>query len=315
MPEKNGSTGQDLAVFPALVGEFMDYLAVERNYSLHTRAGYESDLRQFYEFLKEEGRWGAEPAPKGVSEAAVTSFVYRLHGSCRKVSIARKLSSIRSFFRFLIRKGLASSNPAELVATPKAEKYLPAVLTAEEAKSLVEAPALKHEGADDNRNALRDLAILEVLYSSGIRVSELTGLDMKDVDLSAGTMKVLGKGGKERIAFLGDFAKGSLKAYIDFRGGHDGPVFLGKGQQRITPRTIQRLVKAYTVSCGISKDPTPHALRHSFATHLLDAGADLRSIQELLGHAKLSTTQRYTKVGIQKMMEAYDSAHPRAKKK
>jgi len=313
MPEKNGSTGQDLAVFPARVCEFMDYLAVERNFSLHTRDGYESDLRQFYEFLKEEGRWGVEPAPAAVNEAAVTSFVYRLHGECRKVSIARKLSAIRSFFRFLIRKGLAASNPAELVATPKAEKYLPAVLTGEEAKSLVEAPALKKEGAGDNRNALRDLAILEVLYSSGIRVSELTGLDMKDIDLTNGTLKVLGKGGKERIAYLGDYAKSSLRAYIGGRS--HGPVFVGKGQGRITPRTIQRLVKIYTASSGITKDPTPHALRHSFATHLLDAGADLRSIQELLGHAKLSTTQRYTKVGIQKMMEAYDSAHPRAKKK
>lgn len=311
MPEKSGSKTPDKAMFPALVAEFMDYLAVERNFSPHTRAGYESDLRQFHEFLLEDGRWGAEPSR--LTEAAVTSFVYRLHGKCRKVSIARKLSSIRSFFRFLVRKGLASSNPAELVATPKIEKYLPAVLTAEEAKSLVEAPALKAEGKADNRNALRDLAILEVLYSSGIRVSELTGLDMKDLDLTNGTLKVLGKGGKERIAYLGDYAKSSLKAYIGGRS--HGPVFLGKGQTRITPRTVQRLVKIYTASSGITKDPTPHALRHSFATHLLDAGADLRSIQELLGHAKLSTTQRYTKVGIQKMMEAYDSAHPRAKKK
>ena len=312
MPEKSGSKTPDKASFPALVAEFMDYLAVERNFSPHTRAGYESDLRQFHEFLLEDGRWGAEPSR--LTEAAVTSFVYRLHGGRRKVSIARKLSSIRSFFRFLIRKGHAASNPAELVATPKIEKYLPAVLTAEEAKSLVEAPALKIEGKADNRNALRDLAILEVLYSSGIRVSELTGLDMKDIDLTAGTMKVLGKGSKERIAFLGDLAKGSLREYLRERGEHDGPVFPGKGSTRLTPRTIQRLVKAYTASCGISKDPTPHALRHSFATHLLDAGADLRVIQELLGHAKLSTTQRYTKVGIQKMLEAYDSAHPRAKK-
>ncbi|CAG1066835.1 Tyrosine recombinase XerC [uncultured bacterium] len=314
MPEKDGPKSPDAPIFPALAGEFMDYLAVERNYSVHTRAGYESDLRQFYEFLKEEGRWGEEPAPTDVTEAAVTSFVYRLHGGCRKVSIARKLSSIRSFFRFLIRKGLAASNPAELVATPKAEKYLPAVLTAEEAKSLVEAPALRHKGGED-RNALRDLAVLEVLYSSGIRVSELTGLDMKDVDLGAGTLKVLGKGGKERMAFLGEYAKGSLKAYIEKRGAEPGPVFLGKGQKRMTPRTVQRLVKGSSALSGITKDPTPHALRHSFATHLLDAGADLRAIQELLGHAKLSTTQRYTKVGIQKMMEAYDSAHPRAKKK
>lgn len=292
----------------------MDYLAVERNYSVHTMAGYESDLRQFYEFLKEEGRWGQEPAPTDVSEAAVTSFVYRLHGNCRKVSIARKLSSIRSFFRFLMRKGLAASNPAELVATPKAEKYLPAVLTAEEAKSLVEAPALKKRGEGDRRDSLRDLAILEVLYSSGIRVSELTGLDVSDVDLKSGTLRVIGKGSKERLAFLGDYALGSLEAYLAARGDEPGPVFLGRGRARITPRTVQRLVKECTGLSGIDKDPTPHALRHSFATHLLDEGADLRSIQELLGHAKLSTTQRYTKVGIQKMMEAYDSAHPRAKK-
>lgn len=314
MPEKDGPEGPEKAVFPALLGEFMDYLAVERNFSPHTRAGYEKDLRQFYGFLKEDGRWGEEPLPSSLNEAAVTSFVYRLHNDSRKVTIARKLSSIRSFYRFLIRKGLAAMNPAELVATPKAEKYLPAVLTAEEAKSLVEATTLKEEGRDNNRNALRDLAILEVLYSSGIRVSELTGLDMKDIDLSAGTLRVLGKGSKERIAFLGDYAKGSLKAYLKERGPEDGPVFLGKGGKRITPRTVQRLVKVCTVKSGITKDPTPHALRHSFATHLLDAGVDLRSIQELLGHAKLSTTQRYTKVGIQKMMEAYDSAHPRAKK-
>lgn len=312
MPEKNGSKTPCGAAFPALVAEFMDYLAVERNYSSHTMAGYESDLRQFREFIYEDGRFGEDPLR--LTEAAVTSFVYRLHGISRKVSIARKLSSIRSFFRFLVRKGYTSTNPAELVATPKIEKYLPAVLTAEEAKSLVEAPAMKTEGRADDRNALRDLAILEVLYSSGIRVSELTGLDMKDVDLASGTLKVLGKGSKERVAFLGEHAKSSLAAYFGERGGHDGPVFVGRGKKRITPRAVQRLVKACTVKSGIAKDPTPHALRHSFATHLLDAGADLRAIQELLGHAKLSTTQRYTKVGMQKMMEVYDSAHPRAKK-
>lgn len=312
MPEKSGSNAPGKDSFSVLVAEFMDYLAVERNFSPHTRAGYESDLGQFREFLLEDGRWASEPS--GLTEAAVTAFVYRLHGKCRKVSIARKLSSIRSFFRFLVRKGHASSNPAELVSTPKIEKYLPAVLTAEEAKSLVEAPALRQEGKADNRNALRDLAILEVLYSSGIRVSELTGLDMKDVDLAAGTLRVLGKGSKERIAFLGEFARGSLGEYMLQRGALEGPVFLGKGGRRMTPRAVQRLVKECTAKSGIAKDPTPHALRHSFATHLLDAGADLRSIQELLGHAKLSTTQRYTKVGIQKMMEAYDSAHPRAKK-
>lgn len=307
--------GPDNASFPRLVRQFMDYLAVERNSSAHTMASYERDLRQFYGFLKEDGNWGAEPDPAALGEQAVVSFVHWLHRrKSRKVTMARKLASIRSFFRFLVKKGLSGGNPAELVPTPKAEKFLPAVLTAEEAKSLVEAPALRDEGGKNDRNALRDLAILEVLYSSGIRVSELTGLDMKDVDLKAGTLRVLGKGSKERLAFLGELARGSLKAYLDESGRVEGPVFLGKGGGRLVPRTVQRLVKACTAISGITKDPTPHALRHSFATHLLDAGADLRVIQELLGHAKLSTTQRYTKVGIQKMMEAYDNAHPRAKK-
>ena len=282
--------------FERQVEGFISYLAVERNASPHTRQAYRRDLGQFHAFLVEDGRYGLSPDATEIDEAAVTSYVYWLYQGRRKVSIARKLASIRSFFRYLIRKGMADRNPAEGVPTPKIEKYLPVVMSVEEAGSLVEAPAL-----NEKKRSARDLAVLEVLYSSGIRVSELTGLDLKDVDLSAGTIKVLGKGGKERIAYLGRRAKASLEAYLNERG--------------ITPRSVQRLVKECAVLSGITKDPTPHALRHSFATHLLDAGVDLRAIQEMLGHAKLSTTQRYTKVSLSSMMEAYDKAHPRANMK
>ncbi len=294
--------------FERLAGDFISYLAVERNASPHTRDAYLRDLGQFHSFLVEDGRYGQHPDALRIDEAAVTAYVYWLYQGRRKVSIARKLASVRSFFRYLIRKGLIDRNPAEGVPTPKIEKYLPVVMSVEEAGSLVEAPA-----HNEKKRSLRDLAVLEVLYSSGIRVSELTGLDIKDMDLKAGTIRVLGKGGKERIAYLGARAKASLEAYLKERGSAEGPLFIGRGS-RITQRSVQRLVKECAQLSGISKDPTPHALRHSFATHLLDAGVDLRAIQEMLGHAKLSTTQRYTKVSLSSMMEAYDKAHPRAKK-
>ncbi|MBW7956847.1 MAG: tyrosine recombinase XerC [Deltaproteobacteria bacterium] len=294
-----------------LIEDFGSYLAVERNSSPNTRLGYMRDLEQFRSFLAENRGLGEDPDISRIDEAAVISFVYSLHGGRKKVSIARKLSSIRSFFRYLRRKGLAARNPAENVPTPKTEKYLPAVLTVEEASALVESPATE----DGRKTARRDLAILELLYSSGIRLSELTGLDLEDVDIEAGTMRVLGKGSKERIAYIGSKAREALMAYLDERGMRKGPLFTGKGKSgRVSQRTVERLLKLYVFRSGIMKDPTPHSLRHSFATHLLDAGADLRSIQELLGHSKLSTTQRYTRVGIAALMEAYDKAHPRARK-
>lgn len=292
-----------------LVEDFLTYLLVERNASENTRDNYYRDLVQFYVFLKE--KLGAEPDVHGIMEADISAFAYSIHAGCKKITAARKISAIRSFFRFLVKKRVICKNPAELISTPKVEKTLPPVLSVEEAQSLVEAPKKQGSAA-----ALRDLAILEVLYSSGIRVSELTGLDLKDVDLDAGTIKVLGKGGKERLAYLGDYAKQSMKAYMDcFRkqASYTCPVFTGRGG-RITARTVQRLVKKYVLTSGINKAPTPHALRHTFATHLLNAGVDLRSIQEMLGHSKLSTTQRYTRVGIASLMEAYDKAHPKAKK-
>jgi integrase/recombinase XerC len=306
----------------SLIDEFITYLAVERNSSAHTRLGYGRDLEQFRMFLKAGAAGGGEGAGAAgegepdigrVRAADVTAFVYSLHGDHKKSSVARKISSLRSFFRFLVKKGHLKSNPAELVPTPRADNFLPAVLTVEEAECLVEAP-----GSTDAGESLRDLAILETLYSSGIRVSELTGLKMKDMDLSAGTIRVVGKGGKERIAYLGKFAIESLGAYLKKRetgAPNDSPVFTGHDGRAVSQRTVQRLVKRYVLKSGINKNPTPHALRHSFATHLLDAGVDLRSIQEMLGHSKLSTTQRYTKVGIASLMEAYDRAHPLAKLK
>ncbi len=303
-----------------LVDEFIKYLSVERNASVNTRLGYGRDLRQFYFFAKDSGYFDSEDfGPGSVTEAIVTAFVYRLHNECGKAAVARKLSAIRSFFRFLVKKGVVKTNPAELVPTPKTEKFLPQVLTVEEAESLIKASG--NTGAEDRvLDGLRDLAILEVLYSSGIRVSELTGLCMKDVDLGSGVIKVLGKGGKERRAYLGDYAVSSLRAYIErarskMAGADSGdsPLFIGKGGKTVSPRTVQRLVKRYVAKSGINKTPTPHSLRHSFATHLLDAGVDLRSIQEMLGHSKLSTTQRYTRVGIESLMAAYDKAHPLAR--
>lgn len=323
-----------------LIADFLTYLEVERNASVHTRLNYERDLRQFELFLKEAGLAAGITAVDVslIDEDAVRAFVYSVHERCRKVSVARKLSAIRSFFRFLVKKGLLRANPAELVPSPKVEAFLPTVLTVEEAAFLIEAPRRSINDVNENgvtpcegralagRHALsivRDLAILEVIYSSGIRVSELVGLDMNDVDLGAGTIKVLGKGGKERIAFLGEHAVRSVKEYLKLRGSYDmeTPLFTVAGRhalesgQRIYPRMVQRLMRKYAGKSGINKTPTPHSLRHTFATHLLDAGVDLRTIQEMLGHSRLSTTARYARVSLDTLMETYDRSHPKAKLK
>jgi integrase/recombinase XerC len=307
-----------------LINEFDTYLAVERNASVHTRKAYLMDLGQFEGFLKRSGMGlkGGEVDVTAIDGAAVKAFAASLYMACRKGSIARKLSSVRSFFRFLTRKGIIETNPAELIYSPKVEKYLPTVLTVEEAKGLVEAP---RDGSKFGKKrggkgrpitaALRDWAVLELLYSSGIRVSELVGLRLGDLDLDAGTIRVLGKGRKERVALVGSHAKGALKLYLSEKKGGAGKrahLFTGKGGGPISQRTVQRIVKIYTLKSGIDKRPTPHTLRHTFATHLLDAGVDLRVIQEMLGHANLSTTQRYTKVSTERLMEVYDKTHPRA---
>ncbi len=302
------------------IERFFQYLAVERNSSPHTRAAYRRDLLEFHAFLLLSGRGGgARKAVEAgsVREEDVRAFVQSLYQGCGKVTIARKLSSIRSFFRFLLKKGELSLNPAELVPSPKTGSFLPSALTAEETAALIDSV---HEARVGGFTGLRDSAIMEVLYSAGIRVSELTGLAMRDLDISGGVIRVLGKGGKTRLAFLGSRALKALKAYLKARGtvaGESGgvPIFIARRESKkpITARTVQRIIRKYAALSGINKTPTPHTLRHSFATHLLDSGVDLRSIQEMLGHSKLSTTQRYTKVGIEGLMRVYDRAHPRAR--
>ncbi len=320
------------------IERFIEYLAVERNSSPNTMAAYRRDLLEFRAFALgrltgpggETGGTGPDRRAQDadaatIGEADVRAFVQDLYLRCSKVTVARKLSSIRSFFRFLVRKGVLAKNPAELVPSPKTGSFLPSALTAEETASLIDS-AERSGGSEFT--ALRDSAIMEVLYSAGIRVSELTGLVMRDLSLDQGVIRVLGKGGKARIAFLGERAVSTLRRYLGARsagaGGSRGvyyegdgraPVFVARSGSRspITARTVQRIIKKYAAKSGINKTPTPHTLRHSFATHLLDAGVDLRSIQEMLGHSKLSTTQRYTKVGIEGLMRVYDRAHPRAR--
>jgi integrase/recombinase XerC len=241
-----------------------------------------------------------------VDRLAIRRYLSFLHRRNKKSSIARKISTLRSFFKYLVREKLATCNPAKSVSTPKVEKPLPTTLTVDEAFRLMETP--------EKKKGLRDRAILELLYSSGIRVGELVGLNLDQLDLDLGIVKVMGKGRKERIVPVGSKAIEALKAYLEKRRILDGkePLFLNSRGGRLTARSVGRLIKKYTKRSGIFRRISPHTLRHSFATHLLDAGADIREIQEMLGHASLSTTQRYIHLSPGKLMEVYDKAHPRS---
>ena len=295
-----------------LIEEFIHYLSSEKNASPHTCQAYHRDLEEFEKFLRASGMY-LNPAGEieigKVDRIAIRKFLSFLHRRNKKSSIARKVSTLRSFYKYLVMEQLVSSNPAKMVSTPKAEKPLPTVLTVDEAFRLMESPGA-HEG-------LRDRAILELLYSSGIRVGELVGLNLSHLDTDLGIVRVMGKGRKERIVPIGSKAIEALKAYLERRGnlGDDEPLFLNLRGGRLTARSVGRLVKKYTRRSGIFRNVSPHSLRHTFATHLLDAGADIREIQEMLGHASLSTTQRYTHLTIGKLMEVYDKAHPRSFKK
>ncbi|MCP3678392.1 MAG: tyrosine recombinase XerC [Deltaproteobacteria bacterium] len=296
-----------------LIGQFVTYLSVERNVSRHTLSGYLRDLGQFCSFLTERGyaMKGERIEATFIDDSHIKSFLGLLYGRCRKVTIARKISSLKSFFRYLEKQGVIAVNPAELISTPKVEKYLPTVLTVEETTGLIDAAS----GGDND--ALRERAIIELLYSSGLRVGELVGLDRGDVDMSRGVVRVMGKGGKERLVPVGKAALEALRRYLEKRddiAGEKSALFLTRRGKRIYPRAVQRSVKRFAAVSGIAKRPTPHSLRHTFATHLLDSGVDLRAIQEMLGHASVSTTQRYTKVGIDSLMKVYDTTHPRARR-
>jgi len=297
-----------------LIHQFIQYLSDEKNASPHTCRNYLRDLEQFEAFLKSSGTAlspQGEVAVDKVDRLVIRKYLSFLHRKNRKSSIARKLSALRSFLKYLVREQIIFANPAKPVSTPKVEKLLPTVLTVDEAFRLVESPV---RFTKSKEMELRDRALLELLYSSGIRVSELVGLNRNRVDLELGIVKVMGKGRKERIVPVGTKAIEVLIAYLESRGivEDESPLFLNSRGGRLTSRSVARVVKKKARHSGIFRKISPHSLRHTFATHLLDAGADLREIQEMLGHVSLSTTQRYTHLTVGKLMEVYDKAHPRS---
>jgi integrase/recombinase XerC len=302
-----------------LIQQFMHYLALEKNASPHTCRCYRKDLEGFEDFLKSMGMYlnpAGDVEIEKVDRMAIRKYMSFLHRKNKKSSIARKISTLRSFFKYLIREQILPSNPAKSVSSPKVEKTLPTTLTVDEAFRLMESPRSIPEKSSEmsKQNGVRDRAILELLYSSGLRVSELVGLNLNQLDSDLGIVRVMGKGRKERIVPVGVKAIDALKSYLEGRGGSAGedPIFINSSGGRLTARTVGRLIKKYTRHSGIFRKVSPHSLRHTFATHLVDAGADIREIQEMLGHSSLSTTQRYTHVSMGKLMEVYDKAHPRS---
>ena len=295
------------------VERFLRYLRVERNASALTVKSYREDLTALVEYLTEVR--GALPKPSSVDTVELRGYVAALHeAGYAKTTIARRLASLRSFFRFGQREGWTESNPAKPLRNPRKARALPHFLSADDIERLLGSPP------QSEPMGLRDRAILEVLYSAGLRVSELAGLNVSDIDARGATLRVRGKGRRERIAPVGSYALGALDQWLKARrisarekGGAEGPVFVNKSGRRLTTRSIGRLLEKYLRATGLDRRTTPHTLRHSFATHLLDRGADIRSVQELLGHKSLVTTQIYTHVSTAGLKAAYLRAHPRAK--
>jgi len=304
------------------IDEFIKYIDLEKGYSPHTKESYRSDLVQFAAFL-DQNRWSVKRGDQeqliDVDPVGIRKYLGQLHrDKLKKTSIGRKIAALKSFFKYLVKKGYLESNPAAYIQTPKKEKYIPVFLTVDEVFSILE------KSCSNDPVGLRNKAMLELLYTSGIRRAELIGLNCSDIDFKQALIKVRGKGKKERVVPVGEQALQSMREYRD-RGrveaaqsdsfGAGEPFFTSKKGERLNPRTISRIVDKLTVSGGINRKISPHVLRHTFATHLLDGGADLRAIQEMLGHESLSTTQKYTSVSMAKLMETYDMAHPRSRGK
>ena len=285
------------------VSAFLQYLAVERRASPHTLRSYAADLAELSAFLRDEGLPGVE----AIDTRALRAYVARLHGrGLAKSSISRKLATVRSCFKFLARRGVVEVNPARQVRGPRVPRHLPSFLPKDESKELLDrVPVCSEAGR-------RDHALLELLYASGLRVAECCALDLEDLDPGRGTVRVLGKGDKERIVPVGDAALAAIDAYLALRGARPGALFVNRRGGRLTSRSVHRIVGRQARAAGLSRRVTPHTLRHTFATHMLGEGADLRLIQELLGHRRLSTTQRYTHVSPEHLMTVFDAAHPRA---
>jgi len=302
-----------------LIEQFIEYLRNQKRYSLHTIRNYQIDLRQFSEFValgeaRSEGE-NSDPGIGMIDSQVIRTYLGSLYGRFRRSTIARKLSAVRSFFLFLERKGLTKWNPAADIATPKLEKYMPTYLLVDEVFRLLERPER------EKPLGLRDLAILEVLYSCGFRVSELEALTISSIDFDERLVRVIGKGDKERIVPIGRQALQAVRNYLEATQylrrsnvyiSRDEPLFINFRGGALSGRSIGRIIKKYAIESGLTADVSPHSMRHTFATHLLDGGADLRAVQELLGHESLSTTQKYTHVSLDRLMEVYDKAHPRS---
>lgn len=298
---------------PALA-DFLRHLALERNASANTTKSYREDLGQAVEFF--QTKLGESASPGQLTPRTMRAYLAWLHEQgYARATVARRVAAVRSWCRFLCRQGILTSNPADGLRGPRLDQKLPHFLGEEVLDKLLDAPSADHP------LGLRDRALLETLYSAGLRVSELVGLNLADLDLNDGLATVRGKGKKERLAILGPRAQKALKTWLTVRGtigGKNGPqagdaVFLNKNGTRLTTRSVARLLEKYRAQAGLDSGTSPHSLRHSFATHLLDRGADIRCVQELLGHKSLATTQIYTHVTTQRLQDRYRKAHPRAR--
>lgn len=282
------------------IDKYISYLEIEKNYSQHTIVNYKLDLEEFSRFLDKT------PVEK-VEYLTLRRFLAELRAkNHRPRTLARKLSTLRSFFKFLHRESLIKENPAALLLTPKLDKILPKFLEENQVEELIDG--LLVENVMDRR----DKAILELLYSSGIRVSELVGLDTEDIDFIGNIIKVRGKGKKERLVPIGERALEALRDYLSSRKAKSSVIFLNKSKKRLTDRSVRNIINKRILQRSLALNVSPHMLRHTFATHMLNHGADLRAVQELLGHANISTTQIYTHVTTDRLKKVYDKAHPRA---
>jgi len=310
-----------MSLLEQAIRKFTIHMEVERNLTPNTRNNYLNDIRQFQKFLTKNYTFAEDSGVDTlmhVDHMMIRAFLGSLYrGKLKKVTISRKVTTLRTFFNYLLREGMVKNNPAEMIQAPRVEKYIPVFLSVDEMMAL-----LKTEGAP-GATAFRDRAIIELFYSSGIRLSELVGLNMGDIDFIQGLMKVRGKGRKERMVPVGDPALAVLREYLENRkevsetlsyGGSKDPVFVGKSGARLSARTVARILDKMVLMSGLKRKISPHVLRHTFATHMMEAGADLRAIQELLGHESLSTTQKYTSVSVGRLLEVYDKAHPKARK-
>lgn len=301
------------------IQDFKSYLIAEKSASPHTVSSYLIDLYQFVQFLRESGHGEAQDTlhPKNIDRLAIRSFLgYLYENAVSGATMARKLSTLSSFFRFLCREGVVETNAAKTIPSPKKDQRLPSYLSVDEIFRLLDLPDR------ESFSGARDGAILELFYSTGIRISELVGIRMQDLHLPQRMVKVRGKGKKERLLPMGQKSADRLEDYIEFRGQRSAKLrpapeelFLNCRSQGISVRGVRKILEKYIKHNNFTGKISPHSLRHSFATHMLDAGADLRSIQEMLGHSSLSTTQKYTHLTIDRLAEAYDNAHPRARVK